>query len=134
MARASQHRVRATSLDDLQVYQQAKLAADAVSAVLVRRCFQQDQKLRDQINDALVKIAPNIAEGFGQKTDRHCAHFQYIARGSCNEIQAHLAAALGRGYITAEENAALAERYVVVGKRLTRWIQHLNREDRKQRG
>lgn len=126
--------MRATSLDDLQVYQQAKLAADAVSMVLGRPCFQRDQKLRDQINDAVVKITPNIAEGFGQKTDRHCAHFQYIARGSCNEIQAHFAAALGRRYITAEENAALSQRYVVIGKRLTRWIQHLNREDRRQRG
>ena len=126
--------MRATSLDDLQVYQQAKLAADAVSLVLERPAFWRDQKLRDQINDALVKIAPNIAEGFGQKTDRHCAHFQYIARGSCNEIQAHLAAALGRRYITEEENTALVERFVVIGKRLTRWIQHLNREDRKQRG
>jgi four helix bundle protein len=128
------HCVRATSLDDLQVYQQARLAADAVSAVLERPCFRRDQKLRDQLNDALVKIAPNIAEGFGQKTDRHCAHFQYIARGSCNEIRAHLACALGRRYITESENAALSERYVVIGKRLTRWIQHLNKEDRKQRG
>jgi len=22
-----------------------------------------------------------IGEGFGQKTDRHCSHYQYIARG-----------------------------------------------------
>jgi four helix bundle protein len=126
--------VRAASLDDLCVYQNAKAAEKSLAPILDRPCFRRDFKLRDQINDAMVKIAPNIAEGFGQGTDRHCAHFQYVARGACNEVQAHLASALARQYISALEHGSLCERYTIVGKQLTRWIQHLNREDRKRRG
>jgi hypothetical protein len=46
----------------------------------------------------------------------------------------HLTIALGRNYITAGEHAALVEKYTVLGKKLTRWIQHLTREDRRDRG
>jgi four helix bundle protein len=126
--------MRATCLEDLQVHTQAVEAATAVAAILERGCFRRDKKLHEQIADASAKIAPNIAEGFGQGTDKHCAHFQYIARGSCNEIRSHLGTALIRRYLTQEEHDALCERFVVIGKRLTRWIQHLNRENRKQRG
>ena|SRR5579872_910839 len=126
--------MRATSLDDLQVYQNAKAAEALLAPLLERPSFHRNLTLRNQINDAMVKIAPNIAEGFGQKTDRHCAHFQYIARGSCNEIQAHLDSARTQRHISAAEHASLRQHYTIVGKQLTRWIQHLNREDRKQRG
>lgn len=126
--------MRATSLDDLRVYQNAKAAEAALSPTLERRGFWNQPKLRGQIYDAMVKIAPNIAEGFGQKTDRHCAHFQYIARGACNEVIAHLSSASARKCLTSVESDALSARYTVVGKQLTRWIRHLNREDRKQRG
>ena len=126
--------MRATSLDDLQVYQNAKAAEAVLAPLLARRIFGRHVKLRDQIQEAMIKIAPNIAEGFGQKTDRHCAHYQYIARGACNEVVAHLGSALAYNCITSDENVSLCKRYVVVGKQLTRWIQHLNREDRKRRG
>ena len=126
--------MRATSLDDLHVYQNAKAAEALLTPILERPRFRRDARLRDQIHDAMVKVAPNIAEGFGQGTDRHCAHFQYIARGACNEIVAHLASALTRHHISAPEHASLCERYTGVGKQLTRWIQSLNRDDRKRRG
>jgi len=123
----------ATSLDDLQVYQQALDAAAAISPILARPVFERHPDLRRQLDRCSSRIPPLIAEGFGQKTDRHCAHFQYIARGSCNEMCAHLSVALGKGLITPGERFDLNGRYESIGKRLTRWIQHLEREDRKRR-
>jgi four helix bundle protein len=124
----------ATCLDDLQVYQDALVAADAISAILDRAGLRNDRKLREQLADCSSRIPALISEGFGQKTDRHCAHYQYIARGSSNEMCAHLMVAYGRNYISEEECERLSAQYEVIGKRLTRWIQHLEREDRPRRG
>ena len=80
------------------------------------------------------EFTAQIAEGFSQKTDRHFAHYLHIARGSVNETRAHLSVACGRQYITSDELSGLAARYESLGKQITRLIQHLEREDRKQRG
>jgi four helix bundle protein len=122
------------SLEDLQVYQQALAAADAVSAILDRPSLLGDPELRKQLATCSARIPALISEGFGQGTDRHCAHFQRIARGSCNEMRTHLAVAFGRRYMNEEERTRLGERYIVIGKRLTRWIQGLLKADRRDRG
>ena len=122
------------SLEDLQVHQQAAEAADAISAILERPGFRKDHELRNQLADCSARIPALISEGFGQGTDRHCAHYQRVARGACNEMRTHLGVAKGRRHITTDECASLCERYVVIGKRLTRWIQELVKADRRERG
>ena len=58
--------------------------------------FVREPTLRQQIAECRDRILRLISEGFGQKTDRHCAHYQYLARGSANELRAHhLAVACG---------------------------------------
>ena len=120
--------MRITSLDDLQVFQLSRALADEISRILERAGFQQDWELRRQMANSSARIPSQIAEGYGQRSDRHCAHFQSIARGSCNEMCAHLSVACGRGHITPAERDDLTARYVRIGKGLTRWIQYL--EDR----
>jgi four helix bundle protein len=122
------------SLEDLQVYQRALEAADAISAILDRPSLRRDPELRQQFGDCSARIPAVIAEGFGQETDRHCAHYQRIARGSCNEMCTHLTVARGRQHISPEEWSGVSERYIVIGKMLTRWIQQLTRDDRRTRG
>ena len=126
--------VRAKSLEDLEIFQSALDAADAISAILHRPCFGRYPELRDQLAETSSRIPSHIGEGFGQKTDRHFAHFLYMARGSCNEMRSHLTVAKGRNCITDAEWKKLCGRYVVIGKRTTRRAQHLLRENRTQRG
>jgi four helix bundle protein len=122
------------SLDDLQVFQLALAAAHEVSAIAKRPCVCRDSELHAQLLDCSASVSAKISEGYGQGTDRYCAHFQYIARGSANEMINHLTIALGRNYISAAEHADLVQKYTVIGKKLTKWIRHLNRENRKRRG
>ncbi len=122
------------SLQDLQVFREALEAADAVSAILNRPATARDFKLGSQLSGASAAVAAQIAEGYGQLTDRHFAHYLAIARGTANELQAHLAVARGRGYLNEGEWRALSARYTALGKRLTRLMQHLRREDRRERG
>jgi four helix bundle protein len=122
------------SLEEFEVFQRALEAAAAISAIVMRPCFRSDLSLRNQLRDASSRIPSHISEGFGQKTDRHFAHYLYIGRGSCNEMQSHLAVSLGRGFITDAECKDLCDRYAVIGRQLTRLLQHLEREDRPRRG
>jgi four helix bundle protein len=75
-----------------------------------------------------------IAEGFGQKTDRHFASYLYNARGSSKETRTHLHVATTRRHITPEERDGLQTRYNEVEKMLTSLASYLVREDRRQRG
>lgn len=122
------------SLDELQVFQRANELADEISAILDRPCLKKFPELHDQLAEASAAVGPRISEGFGQGTDRHCAHLQRVARGSVNEMIAHLSVARGRRCISREEFAHWESEYTILGKRLTKWIQHLREEDRKDRG
>ena len=123
-----------TSISNLRVFQESLEAAHAISALTRRPEFVSNCTLRDQLASASSAVCAQIAEGYGQLTDRHFAHYLSIARGSCNELQAHLAVARGRRLLSENDWVGLSDRYVRIGKRLTRLIQHLRREDRRERG
>ena len=126
--------MKAKTLDEVIVYQEAHAAAEAISAILSRPVFGKDFDLKDQLSRSSARIAPLIAEGFGQLTDRHLATYLGRARGSALETHGHLQRALSKQYIAPSEFCDLAGRYVTIGKRLTRWINYLQRSDWKQRG
>jgi four helix bundle protein len=83
------------SLDESLVYQKALDAANAVSAIITRPGLAKDFKLRDQLAGSSSRVPALIAEGFEQKTDRHFAHYLYIAKGSAKETKTHLVIAWG---------------------------------------
>jgi four helix bundle protein len=74
-----------------------------------------------------------IAEGFEQKSDRHFAHYLYIARGSASETRTHLLVAVGRQYLSAKEIETVVDDYSEICRMLTGLIQHLEDEDRPHR-
>jgi four helix bundle protein len=126
--------MRITSLADLQVYQLSLVLADEVSAIVRRKAFDREWEIRRQMADCSARIPSQIAEGYGLRSSRHCAHFQAIARGSCNEMCAHLAVAGGRRLISDRERDDLSGRYERIGKGLTRWIQYLERRAELETG
>jgi len=69
-------------VEDLQVYQKAVAAADAVFALMEKATFNRDPELRTQMRSSSGRIPSHLQEGSGQSTDRHYAHYVAIARGS----------------------------------------------------
>ena len=124
----------ARTLDELLVYRKALVACVAVSAVLEKPKVRADWDLRVQISSASAAVPANIAEGFGQQSDRQFARYLFIARGSTQEVRAHLAVAHGRHYLSDEEAADLCKKYDEIARMLTGLIKYLRASDRKSRG
>jgi four helix bundle protein len=125
--------MRAKNLEDVIVYQKALAAADAVSALLERPAFRRDFDLTDQLSRSSSRVAPLIAEGFGQLTDRHLAAYLGRARGSALETKAHLRKAFSKHYISEAELSKADELYNEIVKQLTCWINYLQDTDWKSR-
>jgi four helix bundle protein len=125
--------MRISRVEDLLVYQKALAAANAVSAILKHDEFSKDFDLKDQLGNSSSRVPALIAEGFEQKSDRHFAHYLYIARGSAKESQTHLRVALARGYVSENAAARLGGDYDEICRMLTGLIDHLELENRQNR-
>ena len=121
------------TLDELLVYQRAMTAADAVSAIVTRPSFEKDRKLREQLSASSSRVPALIAEGFEQKTDRHFAHYLYVARGSAKETKTHLTIAVKRKHVSQTECDDLCGRYDEIGRMSTGLIRHLESDNRRHR-
>jgi len=124
----------AHTLDELLVYRKALLACAAVSAVIEKPKVRADWDLRVQIAAASAAVPANIAEGFGQQSDRQFVRYLFIARGSAHEVRSHVAVAHGRHYLDDNEAADLQHKYEEVARMITGLIKYLRASDRKQRG
>lgn len=127
-------RMKAKNIDDVVVYKEAVAAEDEVSAILERPIFSKDLNTKGQLDRSSSRVAPLIAEGFGQLTDRHLATYLARARGSASETRTHLRKAHRKKFITDQEHTDLSAKYTTIGKRLTRWIHYLEQTDWDNRG
>jgi four helix bundle protein len=126
--------MKARCVEELLFYQKALAAADKVSAILKRPCFQRDPRLFDQLSASSDAVVSLISEGFGQSSDRQFAQCLYKSRGESKETRAHLRVAKGRQYTSESELAELCGDYDEIEKMETGFIRQLQREDRKFRG
>ena len=126
--------VLARSLDDLIVYRKSLDACSAVSRLLERPKVRTDCYLGSQLGSASAAVPANIAEGFGQQSDRQFAKYLFIARGSSHEVRAHLSVAHGRRYLDEAELTDLSCKYEEIGRMLSALIKYLRSSDRKHRG
>jgi four helix bundle protein len=125
--------MNAFRLEDLQVWQRALALGAAVSAITVSETFGRHLRLRAQLDDAAASVAANIAEGFGQGTDRSFASFLFIARGSANEVRAHLVTAAARGLLVDDARLVLDRELEEITRMLGGLIRYLLRSNRKDR-
>jgi four helix bundle protein len=76
--------------EDLPVWQAAIELAVRVFALTAEPCFRGHSGLRNQLENAVVSISNNIAEGFERGTTQETLNFLYISRGSAGETRSML--------------------------------------------
>jgi four helix bundle protein len=133
MKPALPHAMGQNRVEDLQVYQKACTAADAVFALTEKPAFNRDPELRAQMRSSSGRITSHLQEGSGQSTDRHYAHYVSIARGSAKEMKGHLRRALGYRFISDGEYRAQWAVFDEIAAMLTGLKRHLEEDDWKDR-
>ena len=73
--------------EDLPVWKDAIELAVRSFALTARPCFRGHAGTRTQLENAVLSISNNIAEGFERGTTQETLTFIYIARGSAGEVR-----------------------------------------------
>ena len=73
--------------EDLPVWRDAIELADRTFALTAKPCFRGHAGTRNQLENAVVSISNNIAEGFERGTTQELLTFIYISRGSAGETR-----------------------------------------------
>jgi four helix bundle protein len=123
----------AKCVEELQVWQRAEALARAVFAATESPAFARQPRLAEHVNESAASVLANIAEGFGQGSDRGFAKFVGIARGSCNELRSHLAIAAIRRCIPDDVRRGLHEAAEEISRMLTGLERYLLTSDRTRR-
>jgi len=119
----------AKRFEDLEVWQGARDAVNAIYKASSNGAFVRDYALRDQIRRAAVSIPSNIAEGFSRHSNKEFIQFLFISKGSAAEVQSQLYTAFDQDYISQEEFDSIYETLEVVAKQLSRLITYLKESD-----
>lgn len=84
---------------NLRVWQNGISLAEAIYKITREGAFSKDFGLRNQIQQAVVSISSNIAEGDERSTSKESIYFFNIAKGSTTEVITQLHIANRVGYI-----------------------------------
>ena len=79
-----------SSFEDLPVWKDAIELAVRVFAITANSGFKGHAGTRNQLENAVVSISNNIAEGFERGTTQELLTFLYISRGSAGEVRSML--------------------------------------------
>jgi four helix bundle protein len=114
-----------THYKNLEAY---KVASEIV--ILVYRLTKNWSKeemfgLTNQIRRTAVSIPSNIAEGSGRGTPKDTLQFNYIARGSCFEVETQAELGLKLGFLNQEDYEVLSERISFCNRLINGMINHL---------
>jgi four helix bundle protein len=117
--------------EELPVWQDAIELAVRVFALTSRPCFRHHSGTRNQLENAVVSISNNIAEGFERGTTQETLTFLYISRGSAGEVRSmlrFLERAPGFEDLRSEI-PDLISRALSVSKQLRAWADSLQNSD-----
>jgi four helix bundle protein len=89
--------------EDLEIWQEARTLAVMIYRATAKGNFVKDFGLKDQIQQAAVSIASNIAEGFERKRNKDFIKFLYYAKGSSGEVRTQLHIARDLAYLSDED-------------------------------
>jgi four helix bundle protein len=73
--------------EELPVWKDAVDLAVSTFALTAQTCFRGHSGTRNQLENAVVSISNNIAEGFERGTTQETLNFLYISRGSAGETR-----------------------------------------------
>ena len=116
------------SFEDLKVWKLGHELSLEIYSVTTKFPKNETYGLVSQIRRASVSIPANIVEGYYRNTTRELIQFLYHARGSCGEVIYFLVLTKDLGYIKTEDYNKLRNKYNILIKQITAFINSLKRK------
>jgi len=117
--------MKATSFEDLKIWQNARELSKEIYAVTRLPEFSKDYRFVGQITAAIGSVMDNIAEGFERDGNKEFLQFLSIAKGSCGEVRSQIYRAFDVGYIDEETFQTLLDKIKILSSGIYHFIQSL---------
>ena len=120
-----------TRFEDLPVWKDAIELAVRTFALTAKPCFRGHAGTRNQLENAVVSISNNIAEGFERGTTQELLTFIYISRGSAGETRSMycLVERLPEFHDLRSEISDLKSKAESISRQLRAWADSLQNTD-----
>jgi four helix bundle protein len=115
-----------TKLEELEIWQLARIYARKIGELLKKEVFSSDSGLKQQIKNSSGSVMDNIAEGFGRGSKNEFINHLTIAKGSLEESRSQLYRCKDQKYIGDTEFDELMNQSEILLKRTTGLINYLN--------
>lgn len=117
--------------EDLEIWQMARKLSKEIIIISQTTDLKSDFKLKDQIKGSSGSVMDNIAEGFERDGNIEFRQFLSVAKGSIGETRSQLYRILDSGYINETKFEALKSESEILGSKIARFINYLNKKDFK---
>ena len=115
-----------TCLEELEIWQLARVYAKEIGKILRAASFDQEFGLKQQMKNASGSIMDNIAEGFGRGSKNEFVNHLTIAKGSAEETRSQLYRCKDQDLIDEALFHDLLNRSLELVRRITGLINYLN--------
>jgi four helix bundle protein len=115
-----------TKLEELEIWQLARVFAKEINQLLVSDIFLYEFGLKQQMKNASGSIMDNIAEGFGRSSKHEFVNFLTIAKGSAEESRSQLFRCLDNGFTDQNKHNELSSQLELLIRKIAAMIHYLN--------
>ncbi|GAA0871584.1 four helix bundle protein [Gangjinia marincola] len=117
--------------EDLDIWKEARRLSKRIIDISKNTDLKIDYKLKDQIKGSSGSVMDNIAEGFERDGNKEFRQFLSFAKGSAGEARSQIYRIYDSEYIDEGDLQNLVNEYEVLSKRISSFIQYLNKKDFK---
>lgn len=88
--------------EDINAWKLARILNNDIFKLLKTEVFDNDKRLKSQMNGSSGSIMDNIAEGFGRGGNKEFSQYLWISKGSATELKSQLYRCKDRNWIDSE--------------------------------
>jgi len=119
--------------EDIEAWKLARILSDDIYKLVKSRVFDDDKRLRSQMNGSSGSIMDNIAEGFARGGNAEFKQYLWISKGSSAELRSQLYRCKDRGWVDSDKFNDMYKRADTIEKMIEGLVKHIKASNKKGR-
>ena len=117
--------------EDIEAWRFARVLSNEIFELTKAEVFDDDRKLKYQMNGSSGSMMDNIAEGFGRGGNREFSQFLWISKGSTAELKSQLYRCKDRKWVDNDYFNNLYNQADTIEKMIQGLLNYLSKSDKK---